>query len=97
MFPAEQVVDVHFSEFVADPLATIGQLYGALGRPLTDETEDRMRRFLAEHPGDGGGGGHRYRFSDTGLDADGPPRAGRGLPAALRRGVRAAALTVRSQ
>ncbi len=69
VFPAEQVVDVHFSEFVADPLATIRQLYGALGRPLTDETEGRMRRFLAENPGDGGGGGHRYRFSDTELDA----------------------------
>jgi hypothetical protein len=69
VFPAEQVVDVHFSEFVADPLATIRRLYGALGRPLTDETEGRMRRFLTEHPGDGGGGGHRYRFSDTGLDA----------------------------
>jgi hypothetical protein len=69
VFPAEQVVDVHFSEFVADPLATIRQLYGALGRPLTDETEGRMRRFLVENPGDGGGGGHRYRFSDTELDA----------------------------
>jgi len=69
VFPAGQVVDVHFSEFVADPLATIRRLYGALGRPLTDETESCMRRFLAEHPGDGGGGGHRYRFSDTGLEA----------------------------
>jgi hypothetical protein len=32
-----------------------------------------MRRFLDTHPGDGGGGGTRYRFADTGLD-----------PAALR-------------
>ena len=29
-----------------------------------------MRDFLAAHPGDGGGGGTRYRFADTGLDAD---------------------------
>jgi hypothetical protein len=28
-----------------------------------------MREFLAAHPGDGGGAGERYRFSDTGLDA----------------------------
>jgi hypothetical protein len=27
-----------------------------------------MRRFLAGNPGDGGGG--RYRFAGTGLDAD---------------------------
>ena len=29
-----------------------------------------MQEFLAAHPGDGGGGGSRYRFADTGLDAD---------------------------
>ena len=69
-FPADQVVDVHFSEFVDDPFSTINQLYAALGRELTGETEQRMRTFLASNPGDGGGGGARYRFADTGLDAD---------------------------
>lgn len=73
-FPPEQVVDVHFATFVRDPLATIGRLYDALGRELTAETEAAMRAFLAAHPGDGGGGGTRYRFSDTGLDAE-PLRA----------------------
>lgn len=67
-FPWDQIVDVHFSEFVADPIATVRRLYAALDRPLTGATEDRMRRFLAGNPGDGGGG--RYRFADTGLDAD---------------------------
>ena len=28
-----------------------------------------MRGFLTDNPGDGGGGGHRYSFADTGLDA----------------------------
>ena len=28
------------------------------------------RAFLAANPGDGGGGGTRYRFADTGLDAE---------------------------
>ena len=28
-----------------------------------------MRAFLDTHPGDGGGGGTRYSFADTGLDA----------------------------
>jgi hypothetical protein len=29
-----------------------------------------MRAFLATHPGDGGGAGTRYRWADTGLDAE---------------------------
>jgi hypothetical protein len=69
VFPASQVVDVHFSAFMRDPFATIAKLYDALGRPFTAEAETRMRTFLAEHPGDGGGGGVRYRWADTGLDA----------------------------
>jgi hypothetical protein len=69
-FPPEQVVDVQFTEFMADPWSTITRLYAAIGRELTPTAEHRMRAFLAGHPGDGGGGGVRYRFADTGLDAD---------------------------
>jgi hypothetical protein len=65
----ERIVDVHFADFVADPIATIRQIYAAMGRDLGAGTEDRMRAFLAQNPGDGGGGGTRYRFADTGLDA----------------------------
>jgi hypothetical protein len=70
VLPPEQIVDVHFETFVADPLDMIGDLYDRLGRELTPETEARMRTFITEHPGDGGGGGTRYRWADTGLDAD---------------------------
>lgn len=66
----ERIVDVQFRDFVADPIATVRQVYVALERELTVEAEARMRTFLAEHPGDGGGAGTRYRFADTGLDAD---------------------------
>lgn len=69
VFPAERVVDVQFSAFVADPIATVRSIYAALGRELDDSTEQAMRQFLAKNPGDGGGGGTRYRFADTGLDA----------------------------
>jgi hypothetical protein len=69
LFGGDRMVDVHFTELVADPLATIGRLYDAVGRELSADTAARMRRFLADHPGDGGGGGSRYRFADTGLDA----------------------------
>lgn len=70
VFPAERVVDVQFSAFVADPIATVREIYAALGRDLDDSTEQHMRTFLAENPGDGGGGGTRYRFADTGLHPD---------------------------
>jgi hypothetical protein len=67
-FPAAQVVDVQYAAFRDDPMATITELYRALGRDLSAEAEKRMRVFLAGNPGDGGG--NRYRFADTGLDAD---------------------------
>jgi hypothetical protein len=63
-----QLVDVQFADFIADPFATIRRLYTALGRELTPVAEQRMRDFLAAHPGDGGRA--RYSWADTGLDAD---------------------------
>ena len=74
---------------MADPFSTIRRIYAALGRELTGAAEERMRAFLAAHPGDGDGGAARYRFADTGLDADGPARAITALPGALRGGLRA--------
>jgi hypothetical protein len=68
--PSHQVVDVQFAEFMSDPFATIGAVYDALGLAFTAEAEAAMRAFLATHPGDGGGGGSRYTFADTGLDAE---------------------------
>lgn len=73
VIPADRIVDVHFGDFVGDPIATVRGIYAALGRGLDDLTEKKMRTFLAEHPGDGGGGGTRYRFADTGLE-EGPLR-----------------------
>lgn len=63
-----QIVDVQFADFIRDPFATIRELYTTLGRDLTPVAERRMRDFLAAHPGDGGGA--RYTWADTGLDAD---------------------------
>jgi hypothetical protein len=63
---SDRIVDVQLGAFVADPFATIRAIYERLGAELTPEAEQRMRSFLAANPGDGGG--HRYRFADTGLD-----------------------------
>lgn len=69
-FPAGQVFDVGFTDFVADPFSTIRRLYDHLDLELTDAIEQQMRTFLEEHPGDGGGSGTRYSFANTGLDAN---------------------------
>jgi len=66
--PPGQVIDVQFTDFMRDPFATIRSLYGRLDRELTPAAERRMREHLAAHPGDGGGG--RYSWADTGLDAE---------------------------
>jgi Sulfotransferase family len=65
--PDGRVIDVLFTDFVKDPWSTINDIYQKLGRELRPEAAQRMRDFLAAHPGDGGGA--RYTWSDTGLDA----------------------------
>jgi hypothetical protein len=65
--PAGRVIDVQFADFMKDPWATIGDIYAKLDRELKPEAAQKMRDFLAAHPGDGGRG--RYTWSDTGLDA----------------------------
>jgi hypothetical protein len=64
----QRVVDVQFADFIRDPFATIRTLYSEFDRDLEPVAEQNMRAFLAAHPGDGGGG--RYTWADTGLDAD---------------------------
>ena len=67
MLPADQVMDLHFADFVRDPIGHVGAIYRHFGRTLSQEAAALMRRFLAENPGDRHGA-HRYRFADTGLD-----------------------------
>jgi hypothetical protein len=67
---AGNTIDVRFDVFMADPLATIGSIYDRLGQPLGADAAQRMRAFLASHPGDGGGAGTRYSWADTGLEAN---------------------------
>lgn len=65
--PKDQVVDVHFRDFMADPFGTIRGIYERFELDLTDEAEQRMRAFLAENPSERHGG-HHYTFADTELD-----------------------------
>jgi hypothetical protein len=63
----DQVVDVQFADFMADPFATIGRVYDMLGFELTPDAEARMRAFLAQNPRDKFGK-HVYTWADTKLD-----------------------------
>ena len=65
--PADCVVDVQFRAFMADPFTTIREIYDRLGLELTDESEQRMRAFLADNTTEKHGG-HHYTFADTELD-----------------------------
>jgi hypothetical protein len=65
--PADHVVDVQFRSFMADPFATIHEIYEKLGLELAPEAEQRMREFFAANPSDKHGT-HTYSFADTGLD-----------------------------
>lgn len=65
---AARIIDVQFADFMRDPIATVRTVYERLGRELQPAAEQKMKDFLAAHPGDHSGA--RYRWSDTGLDAD---------------------------
>ena len=62
----DQVVDVQFTDFIADPFATIRALYDQLGRA---QPEPSRGCAPSSPPTPGDGGGSRYRWADTGLDA----------------------------
>jgi hypothetical protein len=63
----EQVIDIQFRDFMADPFGMIREIYDHFGLEYSAEAEARMRDHLAENPA-GKHGKHVYRFADTGLD-----------------------------
>jgi hypothetical protein len=58
---------VHYADFMRDQIGVIGELYGALGRPLPPNTAQAMRDYLAGRPKDKHGA-HEYSFADLALD-----------------------------
>jgi hypothetical protein len=67
--PAGQVVDVHFAELVADPVAVVRRVHGVAGAPFGPDDEARITALLAARPR-GRHGGHEHDFASLGLDAD---------------------------
>lgn len=57
-----RILHVRYTDFVADPVATVGKYYEFCGRGLTDEAQAAMRVYLANNPGDRHG---KFRYSTT--------------------------------
>jgi hypothetical protein len=63
----EQVVDIHFRDFMNDPAAEVERLYRHFGLDFTEEFACAIRAYIDSNPADKHGG-HRHSFQDTGLD-----------------------------
>ncbi|MGO8824819.1 MAG: sulfotransferase family protein [Acidimicrobiales bacterium] len=74
VLPAEQTIDVHFDEFMADDLAMVGRVYDLAGQPLDDRARSSMAAFMSEHPR-GLHGAILYDLGQFGLDAGDRRRA----------------------
>jgi sulfotransferase family protein len=60
---------MHYSEMMRDPMAVMQNLYAWAGDELTDDTEQRMQKWLAEHPQDLYGT-NKYSLEQYGLTVD---------------------------
>jgi hypothetical protein len=61
-----QFLDVHFSDFVADPLDTVRTISAHFDHDLTEAAEERLRAWHGEHP-QGSHGGHHYDADAMGI------------------------------
>ena len=65
--PNDRIVDSHFLDLMADPVATLRRLYDELGLAWPAGHERTVRDYLAAKP-KGKHGAHRYDYADVGLD-----------------------------
>jgi hypothetical protein len=66
--PADQVIDIQFSDIMNDPITAVMRLYAKFGWDFSPDVEDAMRDFLSTHVREGYG--HPYTFEATGLSLD---------------------------
>lgn len=69
LLPADQSIDVRFTDFMADEEKTIAQIYELAGQSFDDTVREAMAKFRTEHPR-GRYGGVLYNADDLGLDRD---------------------------
>jgi hypothetical protein len=66
----DRFVDVRFDRLMRDPVAEVGQAYARMGRELTAEHAERIRKYLRDKP-KGKFGTHQYAPEDWGFTAAG--------------------------
>ncbi|MFO8011045.1 MAG: sulfotransferase [Dehalococcoidia bacterium] len=67
LIPKEQVMDVRFSDYMADQMGTIKKVYEFAGQPFTEEAERAIQAFIDANP-KGKHGSVLYRLEDVGID-----------------------------
>jgi len=67
LVPADQSLDVHFDEFMADDLAMVARIYDLAGQPLDERAQTAHRAYLDGHRRDRFG---RVRYDLADLDLD---------------------------
>ncbi|MDP6979003.1 MAG: sulfotransferase [Myxococcota bacterium] len=65
--PPDSFFDMHFADFVKDPVAMVGRIYEHFGLDLSSADAQRMSDFLVDNP-PGKHGKHRYTPERFGLD-----------------------------
>jgi hypothetical protein len=63
----DRVLDLRYSDFVGNELASVRGVYERFGLELTADAAFRIQEFLRENPKDKHGA-HRYTLADAGLD-----------------------------
>jgi hypothetical protein len=63
----DRIVDVHFADLMADPVAAVSRAYDAMGRELTGPHADAIRSYVAARP-QGSFGKHAYSSAAFGID-----------------------------
>lgn len=66
----ERIVDVHFTDLLADPVGTVERAYATMGRELTGAHADAIRAYVANRP-QGALGKHEYTAEQYGIDEAG--------------------------
>ncbi len=67
VLPADQSIDVRFTDFMADEQGTLSKIYALAAQPYDDDVRSAMADFIAEHPR-GRHGEVIYDLADVGLD-----------------------------
>ncbi|WP_158890482.1 sulfotransferase family protein [Amycolatopsis anabasis] len=67
---AARFYDVHYDDFVADPIGTVEAIYAYFGLPLTEDARSAMRAMHEESRSGGRRPAHRYELADFGLTGE---------------------------